>query len=93
MRPVGRYLEIKKVDGQDSIVCTKCGHVLSPANGNFKGGAVKREVPLRNAAAHFPASEETRFVLREFYCPGCATMLEVDQVQPGEPDLWDIQLE
>ena len=90
---MGRYLEIRNVKGKDTIVCTKCGHDFGSAKGNFKDGAVQREVPLQESAEHFPPPGETRFVLREFYCPGCATMLEVDMVQPGESNLWDIQLE
>ena len=93
MRPMGRYLEIKNVDGRDTIICSKCRHALSPVNENYKEHAIHREVPLNNAGAHFPPPEDTRFVLQEFYCPGCATMLEADIKQQGEPILWDIQLE
>jgi acetone carboxylase gamma subunit len=29
--------------------------------------------------------------LREFYCPGCFTLLEVEAVPPGYPVLFDFQ--
>ena len=89
---MGRYLEIKKVDGRNMIICHKCGYNLSPVNENYKERAINREVHLNNAGAHFPKPEDTRFVLQEFYCPGCSTMLDVDIKQQGEPILWDIQV-
>jgi hypothetical protein len=30
-----------------------------------------------------------RFVCREFFCPDCATLLDVEIAQRGEPILWD----
>jgi acetone carboxylase gamma subunit len=93
MRPIGRYLEIKKEKGEDVITCSKCGFILGPVHGNYKEHAVHKEEPLQKAGAHFPPQEETRFVLHEYYCPNCAIMLEVDINLAGEPALWDIQLD
>ena len=32
------------------------------------------------------------FVCREFFCPECATLLDVEIAQRGEPILWDVRL-
>jgi acetone carboxylase gamma subunit len=33
-----------------------------------------------------------RFVCREFSCPGCLTLLDVEIAQRDEPLLWDVRL-
>jgi acetone carboxylase gamma subunit len=37
-------------------------------------------------------SKTERFVLREFYCPGCATMAEVEMILKDLPFIREIQL-
>ena len=34
-----------------------------------------------------------RFELREFYCPGCATLLEIEIARPDDPLLADAELD
>ena len=34
-----------------------------------------------------------RFELREFYCPGCATLLELEIARPEDPLLADVELD
>jgi acetone carboxylase gamma subunit len=36
-------------------------------------------------------SDPEWMVLREFYCPGCASLLEVEAVPPGYPIIQDFQ--
>jgi acetone carboxylase gamma subunit len=31
--------------------------------------------------------------LIEFYCPGCATLVEIEYLPPGHPLTWDIQID
>jgi len=31
-------------------------------------------------------------IYREYYCPRCAILLEVDPIPPGEAPIWEIKL-
>lgn len=80
------------VDGE---VRCRCGHVLGPGERNFKLGALVREVPLTdgNPTLRDPALYTDRKVaLRQFICPGCATMLESEIVVDGAAPQWDIRV-
>jgi acetone carboxylase gamma subunit len=33
-----------------------------------------------------------RFVFRQFYCPGCAALLNTEVALRGEPILWDVEI-
>jgi acetone carboxylase gamma subunit len=77
------------------IRCRGCGHVLGPADRNFKLGALVRERPLAEA------SPETRdpaiytgstVVHREFICPGCGTLLQAEVAVDGAPPQWDVRV-
>ncbi|HLB12550.1 MAG TPA: acetone carboxylase subunit gamma, partial [Dehalococcoidia bacterium] len=75
---------------EGSLWCVRCGHFLGPADANFKLQASIREGPLTKAGPainrHGPSP---RFVLREFSCGGCGTMLEVEVNLRGSPIIWD----
>jgi N-methylhydantoinase B len=78
------YLEI----AGDTIRCMNCGDSVSPASRNYKEFVPRRERPLTVAGAWRSPTKE--FVLREFYCPGCGTMLDVEMTRAGDPILWDV---
>ena len=80
------------VDGE---VRCRCGHVLGPGGRNFKLGTLVRERPLTdgNPTLRDPALYTDREVaLREFICPGCATMLESEIVVDGAAPQWDVRV-
>ena len=80
---LGEYLELVNAGHKSSIRCRKCGSELCKAEDNFKEFAPMAEYPLTRAC---PRNSRTkRFVLREFYCPGCATMLDVEIALKGAP--------
>lgn len=79
-QPLGEYLTLHPDAGKEQVCCRKCGYAFGPRESNFKGSALMSEYPLTRAA---PGNSRTkRFVIREFYCPGCATMLEVEVALP-----------
>lgn len=80
------YLEI----AGDTLRCLKCGTVVSPAEQNYKEFVPFRERPLTVAGAWRSPTKE--FLLREFYCGGCGTMLDVEMARCGDPILWDVSL-
>ncbi len=89
---VGESLEVREKEGRDVFGCRRCQRYLGDATGNYKEYALVRERGLDELGPPYPPRLRTRFVLREFYCPGCGAQLEVDLVRPGQPVLWDIEL-
>lgn len=69
--------------------CAACGHTLGEVSGDWKDQAVRQEVPLRAAGG---VAFDTGFdgvVLRHFYCPGCAHLLDTETATPDDPVLND----
>lgn len=42
---------------------------------------------------YYPGREHSRFVFREYFCPGCATQLDVEVTEPGEPPMREMRLD
>ncbi len=75
--------------------CRKCGHKLGPANENYKNLALVRTVPIAAAQPEYLAefaNGSNTFVMREYYCPQCAVMFEVDMVEKREPCIHSIDI-
>jgi acetone carboxylase gamma subunit len=93
---VVRVLEYLGVDDKERVFkCLKCGNVLGPAKEDYKDHASKRTVSISKAQPEYLASyavEKNTFVMREYYCPHCAVMFEVDMVQKDEPQIRSIEL-
>lgn len=74
----------------------RCGHVLAPAEANYKQGAARRRRPISEVTGWAPPLQaEPAVVLDEYYCPGCGVQLQVDLCSPGldgDEPLWDMQL-
>jgi acetone carboxylase gamma subunit len=92
-----RVLEYLEVAGDKEKVyrCLKCGHVLGPAKEDYKNFALKRTVPISKAQPAYLASYAVKsniFAMREYYCPACAVMFEVDLIQKDEPQIQSIAL-
>ena len=80
--------------------CNRCGHDLGEARESYKKGCLVRERDPREV--HFPIGPSKEFNFSfdpdwmrivEFYCPGCAIMVENEYLPPGHPLTWDIQLD
>lgn len=89
------YLEVKDVQGNRVYACTKCGHELGSIKEDYKHFASKRTVPISKAQPAFLASYAVKsdtFVMREYFCPVCGVMFEVDMVKKDEPQIHSIEL-
>jgi acetone carboxylase gamma subunit len=75
----------------------RCAADLGPATANFKAHALRRDRDLEELAGRpMPDDSPYRAVLREYACPGCATLLAVDvwcAELGGYEDLRDITIE
>jgi acetone carboxylase gamma subunit len=72
---INEYLVINDSSGEAKVQCTKCQHVLCSAKENYKEHALVSENPLTKIGPQY--SDTKRFILREFYCPGCFALLGV----------------
>ncbi len=79
------YLVVEGSLDNRCLVCRKCGQVISPLTENWKNRVISRERPLSFLGPKMSTTE--RFVLREFYCPGCATLMEVVMTLKDAPPI------
>jgi len=88
------YLEVVG-DREKFYRCLKCGSILGSAKEDYKSFALKRTVPISKAQPAYLASyalKSNTFIIREYYCPNCAVMFEVDMVHKDEPQIHSIEL-
>jgi acetone carboxylase gamma subunit len=70
-------------------VCVACDGDLGPASGAWKDHARRRELPLPVAGGPAYENGDATVVLRQFFCPACATLLETETAMVGDPVLTD----
>ena len=76
-------------NGAGEIACMACGHVLGPCGEPWKQTARLDEGQLRGTAGE-TYSNAPNVLLRRFYCPGCATLLDSESALAGDPYLSDV---
>jgi acetophenone carboxylase len=94
---ITEYLAIDLAD--EHWHCRRCDHDLGSARCNYKEGCAAadrdpreiHEAVVDGEYTFAPDPEWCRIV--EFYCPNCATLLEVEYLPPGHPITHDIQLD
>jgi N-methylhydantoinase B/oxoprolinase/acetone carboxylase alpha subunit len=87
LHPVSDSVEAVERDGERALRCTVCSRRLCAYDEDHKRAAVMRELPLTAAGPGHKLCDLDRFVLREFYCPGCGTGLATDVQAKDEPIL------
>ena len=94
MTRINDYLTIVG-NGPDAAIHCRCGHRIGPASENYKSHVLHHEGPVQNAGPFVDPNHVggDRFVCREFFCPACVTLLDVEIAQRGEPFVWDVRLE
>lgn len=94
---ITEYLAIRLDD--ETWQCRRCDHDIGPARDNYKKGLLVAERsphdvhdPVVSGEYTFsPDPEWCRIV--EFYCPNCATLMEVEYLPPGHPITHDIEID
>ena len=77
-------------NGAGSVTaCAACGHVLGPASDAWKDHAVRRETPLAEADGPAYDTGHEGVLLRQFFCPSCATLLDTETATARDPVLVD----
>ena len=90
--PIGEHLYIAQ-KGKDRIVKCDCGHEFGPYTENWKLAALiyvrDNEERLEEIYPGSRKCDPNWMEIREYYCPGCMTQLEVEAVTPGYPIVFD----
>jgi acetone carboxylase, gamma subunit len=90
--PFGEHLNIAKTDQGYWVLCD-CGYELCEYTDNWKLDAlinVRESVEsLREIYPDKMHGDPEWNHLREYFCPGCKTLLEVEAVPPGYPVVHD----
>ena len=91
-----RISEALFLDSQDgrSVYRCRCGRFLGGAEIPYKHLAAEARFPVQRIGPDVNPQRigGARFELREFYCPGCFTLLEVEIARPEDPLLDDARL-
>jgi N-methylhydantoinase B len=79
--------------GTPSIRC-RCGYELGPASASYKELAARATFPVQRIGPEVNPTRWNgdRFELRELYCPGCYTLIEIEIARPDDPLLEDTRL-
>jgi acetone carboxylase gamma subunit len=92
--PLGEHLFVVARGGARVVICD-CGHTFGPLERNWKEGARilvrDSEELLEEIYDPYHRCDPAWMQLREFYCPGCFALLEVEAVPPGYPVLYDFE--
>ena len=92
--PIGEHLFIVQ-KGRKRITKCDCGHEFGDYKKNWKLSALinvrRDEQSLREIYPSNDICHPDWMELREFICPGCAALLEVEACPPGYPIVHDFQ--
>jgi acetone carboxylase gamma subunit len=87
------YVKIVEDDkGEKFAVCSQCGHAYCKADENFKLHALIYDRNAQDIHKKHQAADPDWMVYREFYCPGCAAMVEVEGTPSCCPILHNVEL-
>jgi N-methylhydantoinase B len=86
--PVSAYVRVE--DGE-----YRCGGVsLGPATGNFKAGALVRDLPVQEANPNIRDPEiytDRRVRFRQIICPETGTVIDTELPVDDTPPSWDVR--
>jgi acetone carboxylase gamma subunit len=92
--PLAEHLYVV-LKGEARIVKCSCGYEFGDYKQNWKLNALVYERDPQDGEIYVEprAADHDWVVLREFYCPQCATLLEVEMLPHGHPIVFDAELD
>ena len=78
--PLRENLEVATHAGVAWVRCSKCEHLLSPAEQDWTEACNRKLLPPTKAGESMKALEG-HFVLEQLYCPSCAALFETEVVE------------
>ena len=85
------FTEYLVINEDNKIQCRKCGSLFGDIDENYKKFALSAEI-IPSKIGPLRPDDGKMCLYREFYCPGCATLIDVDIIVPGDPISHDIRL-
>jgi N-methylhydantoinase B len=88
-------LELRREAGKLRHACAKCAADLGAVGENYKDHAVLEENPITDANPHvgdYKRYIDEKPLFRQFFCPGCGSLIENEIAREGDPFLRDIEL-
>jgi N-methylhydantoinase B len=93
---VGEYLVVQRdTSGIARFACSRCGFDLGAVDANYKEVCVHKDRPITDLGPRFPDPAyfvDAAILCREYYCPGCATLMQLDITRAEDPVLSDLVL-
>ena len=89
-------LSLKRLRTRAHLCCSQCDTDLGPARENYKLHCLMEENPITEANPNigdYHRYIDERPVWRQFYCPGCGTLIENEVARSQDPVLADIELQ
>jgi N-methylhydantoinase B/oxoprolinase/acetone carboxylase alpha subunit len=84
LHPVGDTVEAVALDGRRLLRCSRCHYVLGDYTEDYKQGTVYRDIPLTAESPLNNLCQLDTYVFRQFFCPGCGTLMITDVQDAGE---------
>jgi N-methylhydantoinase B len=78
LHPVADVVEAVALDGQRLLRCGQCQYRLGDYTEDYKQGTVYRDSPLVSQTPFNRLCKLDTYVFRQFFCPGCGTLLVTD---------------
>lgn len=93
--PLGESLYIVETDDGERVSKCSCGHEFGDYRRNWKLSALinvrATEQEIGEIYAGLTGPDPDWMELREFFCPGCSRLLEVEAVPPAYPIVTDFE--
>lgn len=93
--PLGLHLYVVLKENGERVVKCDCGYEFGDYRQNWKLNALiyvrDTEEKLAEIYPRKMGPDPRWMEIREYYCPGCATQLEVESLPPGYPVVFDFR--
>lgn len=84
---INEYLQIGSSNGKEVVQCNWCGTTICSRTDHWKDKVIVRQSAPHVAGPH--REDNGEFRLKEYFCPGCATVLDVEVGRENDSPLYD----
>jgi acetone carboxylase gamma subunit len=92
MNKILENLQVAWEGGRKIFKCGKCGYTLGPACDGYRKYAMYNEIPREWGQEELPLPKTDLYVFRQFYCPECGVLFEVDFAVKGSEIIESVRL-
>lgn len=86
------HVAVVETNTGKGILCSHCGHYYCDAGDNFKHYSLVYDRDPKEIHGDRLGADKDLMIFREFYCPGCGHMVEVEATPPFLPILNNYEL-